>query len=328
MKREIVAVVVVVLGLAALQGPQFAKVPVAQTVPLREMALTFDDLPYASATFEAPVATARAQRVTSALLDTLMSHSAPAVAFVNEGKLGAGADRESNIALLQKWVDAGAVLGNHTFSHPDFNTITVEEIRDEIVKGEIVTRLLMQSRRPYQLYFRYPGSHTGDTVAKKEAIEQFLTARGYEIAPLTIDSSDYIFNVGYVQALNNNDQAMTARVRAAYLDFVLRATEFVERISPQMFGRAIPQTIVLHANDISADSLDELLTRLRERGYRFVSLDKALSDSAYKTKDSFVTRLGPTWLWRWRQSLGLTVSFRDDLEPPAWILDLYNSSAK
>jgi hypothetical protein len=37
MKREIVAVVVVVLGLAALQGPQFAKVPVAQTVPLREI---------------------------------------------------------------------------------------------------------------------------------------------------------------------------------------------------------------------------------------------------------------------------------------------------
>jgi hypothetical protein len=58
--RQIIAIVVVVLGLAALESSQFAKSPVAQPMPLREMALTFDDLPYSTSwTNTASLAVAR-----------------------------------------------------------------------------------------------------------------------------------------------------------------------------------------------------------------------------------------------------------------------------
>jgi hypothetical protein len=67
--------------------------------------------------------------------------------------------------------------------------------------------------------------------------------------------------------------------------------------------------------------------RLKERGYRFITLDAAMSDAAYQTRDTFVTKAGPTWLWRWTRSLGLAVSFRDDPEPPKWIMDLYSAGA-
>lgn len=292
----------------------------------RTMALTFDDLPYAFYNLNDSGGLPRAQRVTTSLLRSLAVHHAQVVAFVNEGKLGAGSDREARIALVQQWVDAGGVLGNHTFSHADFNMLTIEEFRDEILKGESVIRQLMQSRQPLHLYFRHPYTHTGDTTAKKEAIEQFLAMHGYQIGPHTVDSSDFIFNAGYVHVLNKEDLATATRIRAAYLDFVIRATEFAEHISPQVFGRDIPQTILLHANDINADSLDELLKRLEKRGYRFVTLDNVMNDPAYQAKDKFVTKFGPTWLWRWRQSLGLTVTFRDDPEPPDWVLELFNVS--
>jgi len=98
----------------------------------------------------------------------------PVVAFVNEGKLQITGEVDARIALLQQWVDAGAVLGNHTYSHSDFNKLTVEQFEDEIIKGEVVTRRLMQAHQPYQLYFRHPMTHTGDTQAKKEAIETLL----------------------------------------------------------------------------------------------------------------------------------------------------------
>jgi hypothetical protein len=48
-------------------------------------------------------------------------------------------------------------------------------------------------------------------------------------------------------------------MRDAYLDYTLAATEFADRISPQIFGREIPQTLLLHAIDINADCLDEML---------------------------------------------------------------------
>ena len=148
-------------------------------------------------------------------------------------------------------------------------------------KGEIVSRRLMSSRQPYQLYFRHPMTHTGDTQAKKEAIEKFLIDRGYKVTPHTVENSDFIFNVVYVLARRDKDEATASRVRDAYFDFTIAATEFAERFSPQIFGREVPQTLLIHANDLNADCLDEMLRRFAGRGYRFVSLDEAMRDPAY-----------------------------------------------
>jgi peptidoglycan/xylan/chitin deacetylase (PgdA/CDA1 family) len=288
--------------------------------PARRVAVTFDDLPYvAVAQNDLP----SAQRATKGILRALQTHRVPAVAFVNEGKLLVTGEVDARIALLQQWVDAGMILGNHTHSHPDFNKLTSQQFQDEIIKGEIITRRLMQPRQPYQLYFRHPYTHTGDTQAKKEAVENFLAERGYKVTPHTIDSMDFVFNDCYVRALRKKDAATAKRLREAYLDFTIAATEFAERVSPRIFGREVTQTLLLHANDINADCLDELLRRFAARGYRFVTLDEAMSDPAYQTKDTHVGTHGPTWLWRWMRSKGMEVSFKDDPEPPKWVMDLY-----
>jgi hypothetical protein len=182
----------------------------------------------------------------------------------------------------------------------------------------------MRSRGPYQLYFRHPMTHTGDTREKKEAIEQFLAARGYKVTPHTIENSDFLFNVGYALALQRDDKTLSKRLRDAYLDFTIAATEFAEMISPQVFGREIPQTLLIHSNDLNADTLDEMLQRFEARGYRFVSLDEVMSDPAYQTKDTLVIQTGPTWLFRWAKSKGLNVDFSADPDPPKWVMDLYD----
>jgi len=294
----------------------------AQAVATRTMAVTIDDLPYVNIA-DGPYLT-NARAATAKILSTLKKHKISAVGFVNEGKLSNSDTREARIALLRQWVDGGMILGNHTYSHIDFNRLTVEQFEEEIVKGEIVSRQLMHSREPYQLYFRHPMTHTGDTREKKEAIEQFLLTHGYKVTPHTIENSDFVFNVGYALALQRGDKALAKRLREAYLDFTIAATEFAEKISPQVFGREIPQTLLIHSNDINADSLDEMLQRFAARGYKFVSLDNVMADPAYQTKDTFVTKSGPTWLWRWMKSKGMNVDFAADPEPPQWVTELYN----
>jgi peptidoglycan/xylan/chitin deacetylase (PgdA/CDA1 family) len=234
---------------------------------------------------------------------------------------------DARIALLQQWVKAGAILGNHTYSHPDFNRLTIGQFQDEITRGEVVTRRLMKSHQPYQRYFRHPMTHTGDTQEKKEAIETFLNARGYKVTPHTIENQDYMFNVPYVRALREKDLKTAERLRQTYLDFTMAATEFAERISPEVFGREIPQVLLVHANAINTDCLDEMLTRFTARGYRFISLDEAMSDPAYETKDTYVGKTGPTWLWRWMKSKGMNINFKDDPEPPQWVTELSRKSA-
>jgi hypothetical protein len=136
-----------------------------------------------------------------------------------------------------------------------------------------------------------------------------------------------MYNVPYVRALRDKDLKTAERLRRSYLDFTMAATEFAERISPEVFGREIPQVLLVHANAINRDCLDEMLARFAGRGYRFITLDEAMSDPAYETKDKYVGKTGPTWLWRWMKSKGMNVSFKDDPEPPQWVTELSNKVA-
>jgi hypothetical protein len=147
------------------------------------------------------------------------------------------------------------------------------------------------------------------------------------VTPHTIENQDYMFNVPYVRALRDKDLKTAERLRRSYLDFTMAATEFAERVSPEIFGREIPQVLLVHANAINKDCLDEMLARFAGRGYRFITLDEAMSDPAYETKDTYVGKTGPTWLWRWMKSKGMNVSFQDDPEPPQWVTELSNKVA-
>ncbi len=289
------------------------------------MAITIDDLPYVASAGQPFLV--NAQRTTTRMLGALQSHRAPAIGFVNEGKLQANGERDARVALLQQWLDAGMTLGNHTFSHPDLNQWTVERFQDDIIQGEAVTRRLMTAAKQELRWFRHPYTHTGDTKEKKEAVEKFLAGRGYRVAPHTIENSDYIFTVPYSRALQRKDEAEAKRLREAYLDYTIAVTEFAERIAPQIFGRDIPQTLLIHTNDLNADCLDEMLKRFEARGYRFITLDEAAADPAYQTKDTDVSKFGPSWLARWARSLGMSVNFKGDPEPPQWVTDLYRQAS-
>jgi len=117
----------------------FALVTSAQAQkPKRTIAVTFDDLPFI-AMGEGDYLT-RARAATAKILKTLNKHKVPAVAFVNEHMLEHATEREARIALLRDWVKNGMILGNHTYSHPDFNNLTVEQFQEEITKGEVVSR--------------------------------------------------------------------------------------------------------------------------------------------------------------------------------------------
>ena len=285
----------------------------------RAVALTFDDLPDGIAH---DVATMK--RNTTQLLRVLKLHRAPAIGFVNEINLHVRGESVARIQLLKQWVDSGMALGNHTFSHPRLFDTPLAKYKDDVIKGELITRRLMSERGPYQLFFRHPYTSTGSSRQVKAAFEKFLGERGYKIAPFTIGNADFIFNNLYVVARRNRDAAMMDRLREAYLEYTDSEFEFFERLSREMFGREISQVLLIHANEINADCLDEMLNRLAGRGYRFVTLDRALEDKAYQTKDDYVGPALGSWLHRWTVSLGMKVKLDEEPSPPEWVLDTFN----
>src|SRR5689334_835599 len=75
------------------------------------------------------------------LVASVKRNQIPAIGFVNEIKLyQQNALNPFQVRLLKHWVDNGLDLGNHTFSHPDYNELSLKAFGADILKGEVVTR--------------------------------------------------------------------------------------------------------------------------------------------------------------------------------------------
>ena len=92
---------------------------------------------------------------------------------------------------------------------------------------------------------------------------------------------------------------------------------YFEALEHALFGRPIAHVLLVHANALNADHLGRLLRVYRRRGYRFVSLDDALADPAYRSPDSYVGRAGTSWLQRWALHRG--VAFDPEPRPDGWV---------
>jgi len=235
----------------------------------RAVAVTFDDLP---ATQPGAVANdvASLTDLTRKLLGVVRKHRIPAVGFVNEGKLfveaaGPG-DVERRSGLLKMWLDAGLELGNHTYSHRDLNRLSLEEFQADVIRGETVTRRLLEAKGRKLRYFRHPFLHVGKELMKRRAFEAFLTARGYTVAPVTVDNDDYVYAAAYAEALRRGDAAGAARIGDDYLRYMDEVFTFFEDVSRRVLGREIRHVLLLHANGLNADRFGALAEALVRRG--------------------------------------------------------------
>lgn len=278
---------------------------VAQAQPLApppaqmgKVALTFDDLPGLSLFNDQ----AWVDFINRQLLRGLRRNHLPAIGFVNESKLDEG-NRAHQIVNLKLWLDAGKDLGNHTFSHESPNDLGAKGYIEDIAKGEPVTRGLLAERGRKLGWFRHPYLETGAPEPVKRAINDWLGKHGYRIAPVTIDADDWMFAEPYEDALAHHDEVRRLRLRKQYLDYTERAISWYQKASDALFGRQIAFVMLLHDTRLNADSIDELSAILKRRKLRPVSLENAMRDPAYKTRDPYVGKDGIEWLERWSYEL-------------------------
>lgn len=280
----------------------------AMILPLcaREVAITIDDLPRggdAQGTLEVN------REMTIKLLAPFRRDHLPLTGFVNECH-----HTEELRSLLALWVAAGADLGNHTCSHIDLNNTAVTDFESDILKGETVTTTAL-GRRP--IYFRYPFLHVGKDAGTKRAIQGFLAAHQYKNAPVTLDNSDYMFAAFYAKALAANQVSQAQHIRETYLAYMESIFAFFEQRSIEVTGHEIRQILLIHASQLNADAMPELIAVMRHRGYTMISLARALEDPAYSLPEAYVGKGGFSWIHRWSITKGMKPKGEPD--EPEWI---------
>lgn len=288
----------------------------------RTVALTFDDLPLADAGSLTNISPAEqlqeTQKLNRAILKILRKHHAWAIGFVNEKKVVRNGWSEVSRAILREWIRNGDELGNHTYSHADLDKISLEDFQHEVIAGEASISPLMAEAGKRVHYLRFPFNHTGETESKHAAVAAFLKQRGYEVATCTIDNSDYVFARAYRLMLDRHDGKSARRLRASYLDYTRKEIEYYTRLHMQVFGREIPHVMLLHDSRLNADTLDQILRMFEKMNYRFVTLQQAQADPAYRTPD-YVSQYGLMWGYRWARELNVKVDGRQEPEVPQWV---------
>ena len=288
----------------------------------REVAVTFDDIP-GVAMRQSERCNARASAdMNRKLLESVTRHRIPALGLVVEGRL-CERERRALAGILNMWLDAGAELGNHSFSHLDLNNTPLARYQADVIRGEAVTVRLLEQRGRRLKYFRHPFLHAGTNPGTKRAFENFLSGRGYRVAPVTIDNQEWVFAEVYAMATERGDTATANRVVAAYMTHMEEVFDFFEKLSVQVVGREIRQVLLLHANPLNADHFDRLAQMMKGRGYSFISIDRALEDPAYRLADKYAGPQGLSWIHRWASSKGL----RTPTEPrePEFIARLFRN---
>lgn len=300
--------------------------------PDRRIALTVDDLPWVQLPEVATESIADGHR---RLIAAIRRAGVPVIGFVNEGKLDAdGKPQPVRVAMLRDWLDAGAELGNHTYGHSDLHAVRLAAYQDDILRGERQLRPLLQARGRAPRWFRHPYLRAGRSAQDKAALAGFLDTHGYRIAPVTVDNADWIWAAAYLRAdapaaagaqpgARNDPERIKARLRRDYVKYMGRKLDYYERQSLALLGYNLPQVWLVHANALNADTYGELIAMARKRGYRFIGLDEAMRDPAYRRADAYTGPAGPSWLHRWAIGEKRPAAFfAGEPSVPDWVLNL------
>ena len=289
---------------------------------IRTVALTIDDLPFVTGEDKPmlPVDAKRAESANRKLLRSLARHHVPVTGFViQKGVEDLGL--RSGLNILREWTERGFDLGNHTYAHPNFDDLTIEQFEDQIIRDEESIVPVMKAVGRRVEFFRFPANHTGDTKEKHDAIAVFLAQRGYRLAPCTIETADWMFYAAYVQMLNNYDKASASRLRADYLAFTAAQIGYFAGLNRRVVGYEPPQIMLIHDNQLNADVSEQLLSLFETKNYRWVTLDEAERDPIYRTPETVITKYGPMWGYRWARELNVKVDGRLEPDPPKWVND-------
>ncbi len=284
----------------------------------KQIAITIDDLPFVQ-----ELSLKHAQQSTAILLSKMKQQNLKTVGFVNENSVYKFGEMDERVAMLEAWMANGQQLGNHTFSHPSFSKLSLEDFKVETLKGEVIIEKIKQKYGQTERYFRYPFLHTGSDSLKKYGFQVFLKEIGYQNAPVTIDADDWLFNKVYMDAMKADNKVLMKSVAEKYLKHTDNYFEYYEKLTQEVVGRPIKHIFLCHANALNTDYFNELIGLMRKRGYTFITLKEALQDNIYERSERVITSNGFSWLHRWRMTDKKKTSLKD-IEVPADIQALYD----
>jgi len=251
----------------------------------KEICLTFDELPASSGFHQVD-----REAVTYLILETLKRNDIKTAGFI------VGNTIEGAFDILGEWLNNGHVLGNMTYTNQDYHQTLIEPFLDDIKQGHDAIEPMLAGFGQKKRYFRFPYLHYGNDITKKEQVDMYLDQHNYTVAHATIVIDDYLYNLSLEKLGQKPDSADFEELMNEYVNHVMDQVEQSEVLSIEMLNRPCRQILQLRANRVNAVYLEDLIYALKEAGYEFITLDKALQDELYRKATAYFGSKGVGYL--------------------------------
>ena len=230
----------------------------------RELAITIDDLPFVGESKNFHL---------NMIINAFKANDTPATGFIIAKEV-----TPQNLPMLHKFHDSGLSLGNHTLSHTNLNNVDANTYIQEIDSADkILSPILTEPK-----YFRYPYLVMG-TGLKKTKVMQYLSSKNYQVAPISIDSKDFVFNQLLLSVPEPERRHFLTVLKPCYLDFIWQQTLKAEEHSRYAHKPNEAQILLIHANLLNAYVLPDIINLYKQNGFNLVSLEDALKTTAAGT---------------------------------------------
>jgi peptidoglycan/xylan/chitin deacetylase (PgdA/CDA1 family) len=268
-------------GLGVASFGLFGAAPAfAETQP--QVAITIDDFNW----FDVPRMSAEARN--QSLLGALRARSLKAAVFV----AGKFVDNEKGAALLADWDREGHLIGNHTYSHPYYPSVSFEKFSADVLRCEEVIGKLPRFRK----LFRFPYLKEGETPRKRDAMRAFLKTHGYRNGHVTIDASDWYVDQRLRARLEKEPGADPTPYGKYYLEHIWERSRYYDELSRRVVGRSVSHTLLLHHNVLNGLFLGDLLKMYAEKGWKLIDAETAFRDPVFASAPN-VTPAGESLVW-------------------------------
>lgn len=250
----------------------------------KRIALSFDDVPRAAGGFLTP------DRRTAMLVAGLKKARVPQAAFfVTPGNLAqpGGKGGEARIAAYAR---AGHVIGNHSWSHWWLHRTPAAAYVADLDRASA----WLKGRAGYRPWFRFPYLDEGRRdLAKRAEVRAALAARGLRNGYVTVDDYDWHLDALATAARRAGKRIDMAALRDLYVETLVGAAEFYDRIARDALGRQPAQVLLLHETDLNALFAEDLVRGLRRAGWAIIGMDEAYRDPiAAREPDGWFTAGG------------------------------------
>ena len=236
-------------------------------------------------------------------------------------------------SALDRWLQAGYELGNHSFDHPRASDTEPRAFLDSIARCDALLAALGAFDDGRRRWFRYPFLDRGRDPERREELARDIRGMGYELVHASVDLYDHRYERVLAEAEAANDTARAARILARYQTVAWQSVRHGASRSRTHAERPVVQIPFFHFGRVSERGLAGALDRMGADGVEWRPLAEAVAEPTHRAFDrdprlrGLVLRAYPTptgirigrALARLSDRLGLFGQRREGPRWPYWI---------